>query len=250
MSSIESETMEMLDDAYRSPDRQRELASRSACYLPLMGGRCAATRSLIEDDGVLNAMCEALGSEPIVKPAKASVFSGPSGWHRDCYSGLRGLKIISYFGSENATLLLVPGSHRESTSRILERALGTHDQLPWQQSSFDRVRRADIPVQSVQLQPREVFAFDIGLWHASTETGTRTQWSVSYLAMPGSSDDIDHLVAYLGQFLEKRLDYSGAEFPYFPPAWETSAAPNSRLERAMRISGVMDAYLDTFGTGR
>lgn len=249
VAALERECGEALVGAYGSLPRAHELAGSFRCYLPMMGPSTPVSAALAEADVLVDAARRSLGRRPLVKPAKVSVFSGRTSWHRDCFTGVRGVKFVVYFGDTPPRFDVVPGSHCGTAGAMVDRLFGDSDRLPWDDGNLAVLKKMSVPTHSIPLQPRQILMFDVGIWHASHETEMRTQWSVSYLAEPATDDERAATVTYIGEFLRKPLEYPRADYPYFPPSWE-NGENDSALATAFDDSGVLRGYLQEWGMGR
>jgi hypothetical protein len=249
VAELEIECANALASAYGSLTRMQELAVLSRCYLPMMGTATPVSADLANADILVGAARRALGIQPLVKPAKASVFSGQTSWHRDCYTGVRGVKFATYFGEDPIRFDVVPGSHLSSACGVVSHLLGDSHLLPWADVNLGILEKLSVPTHSISLRPGQILMFDIGIWHASHDPGMRIQWSVSYLAEPATDAERAGTVTYLGEFLRKPLSYPRADYPYFPASWE-DGSDDCALATAFRDSGVLRDYLEQWGAGR
>lgn len=245
IAGVERECTANLRAVFGTPESQVRAAAESRCYLPMMGERAPASLALVEDRRVVGEARRLVRGPVVVKPAKVSMFVRPTPWHRDCSTGLRGVKCVFYLGSRTIRLDVVPGSHRAPAGAAVELVLGERWR-PWGSAPPNALSDAGIPVHSVAVEPGQVLVFDIALWHASAETAPRAQWAVSYLAAPISRERVPETARYVADFLRKQLAYDRVAHPYFPPSW-LAGTSESEPAIAFRESRVLAAYLEVWG---
>lgn len=151
-----------------------------------------------------------LDAEPLLSPTEvqASRFMSETRWHSDATVACRGVKMACYLDVEAAAavrLRVLPVSHR----------VDPRPMRSWLASGS--MVGADIPATDVLVEPGDLIAFDLNLWHAGVGAGDRLQWSVVFLRDPG--DDIAErqaATAWLGAADEMAADV----FPREPwPTW-------------------------------
>ena len=208
---------------------------------------------LLEHPALFEAVERILGPGFVTKPAKTTRFTGATGWHRDCYRGLRGVKFACYLEQHSpgpVEFVLVPGSHHRAIGEYVRSllALDRRD-LFSVDAGMGRVTSRDptrtlaphVPTQTLHLGPNRLLLFDLDLWHAVPTRASRLHWGVTFLAAPGSDDERAAVVAHLAEYLlEYDEPYPRDRLTYFPASW-LAPHPGAAPARALQASGVLAA---------
>lgn len=120
-----------------------------------------------------------LDAEPLLSPTEvqASLFMSETRWHSDATVPCRGVKLACYLDGEpsaapTARLRVLPLSHRVDPTPMRS----------WLRTGSITV--ADIPATTVTVEPGDLIAFDLNLWHAGIGTRDRLQWSALFFRDP------------------------------------------------------------------
>lgn len=210
-------------------------------YLPVMSERTPISFELAQDERLTATACALLSCPRVIaKPAKAVRYITPSFWHQDADAGPSAVKFIQYVDVEDPIAFsLVPCSQMPAVGAVVKRSLSVEPGPP------APPKEVALPAHSEVLSPGKTLIFDVHLWHCSTSTSQRLQWSVTYLTEPRSSAEVDAAAASLGSFFGKHPSYDTALFPFLPRSWidGSSRAP---LAAALFESGVSGALVDRY----
>lgn len=211
-------------------------------YLPIMSPSVTPrSLALVESDELVGVAQQALGTNaPIAKPAKAVRYVSPSGWHRDCGTGVRAVKIIYYLESaDEITFQLVPTSHLPVVERVVRKVVG-------EKGGGEVLGCPLLPTMTIRLGRHQAMIFDVALWHRNPSDAERVQWSITYMAEPQAAEELDRTVSFIGSFFGKHPTYDQGKFPFYPVDW-INGTSESLLAGSLVHSGVMRQFVDRYG---
>jgi hypothetical protein len=238
VAALEAEVRDGLARNYELPADEPDIVSGyDGFYLPLMDEGSPVSRALTSGRRLLSLGAELLGAPVMPKPAKGVLYNDATGWHRDAAGpDLRAVKVAVYLSpvdGDSGALRFVPGSHELGFSDRLARFRRT---IP-ERSPLDETEEARWwPGVTVPTEPGDILVFDVHIWHAALFGRLRPQWSVSYVAIPGTEPERRAARDYIDLFLHAGHRYDQERFPYYDPAWRTGDAPE--FARAMADLGL------------
>lgn len=186
-------------------------------YLPLLRSAAPVTCRLVEDPRLVT-VAEALLSDRVfvdpVSPGAVS-FYGAAPWHRDADLDVPGIKFVTYLETLRqgaGAIHLCPGSQ-------LAR--------PLPGGGYEGLDLAASQQMVVELDPGDVLALDLRIWHANPAPIRRRQWTVSYLRRPAKKDEHAALLGWL----EEGATYDTIEplpngLRWLDPDWVDDSAPS------------------------
>jgi ectoine hydroxylase-related dioxygenase (phytanoyl-CoA dioxygenase family) len=227
--------------------------------IPMMSNEATpASVAFLENENLADTVEAILGPGVVTKPAKTTRFAGATGWHRDCYRGLSGIKLACYLERHlpgPVDFVVIPASHHRVVGDYVNGVVGIdrHDLFDahagMARAAVRNPRRtitAGIPTETVRVEPGQLLLFDLDLWHAVTATGGRLHWGVTFLSRPQESASLEDTVAHLSEYLlEYREPYPEDRLTYFPDTW-VAGTSGSRLASSLLDSGILGALEEFF----
>lgn len=237
---LRADVMDGLGSNYPLPTEPlAEATGYDGYYVPLMGPRSATSRALTSGPRLLQLATNLLDSSVLPKPAKGIMYRDASPWHSDSGNPeLRAVKMVVYFKplrADTGALRVLPGSHHPGHSDRLDAYREEH---PVARPLDEAAEAADWPGVVLETEPGDLVVFDVHLWHASLFGRDRTQWSVSYAALPRSAPEEAAVHHYVSSFLSADHRYDRREFPYYDPKWRGDDRPG--FAQAMAELGLLD----------
>jgi hypothetical protein len=226
--------------------------------IPMMSDQFTpASLRFLQHPAMFETVQGILGPGFVTKPVKTTRFTGTTGWHRDCYRGLRGVKFTCYLEQHSPgpiQFVLVPGSHHAVIGEYVRSLLAIDRRDLFRADDMARVATRNpartlpphVPAQTLHLEPARLLLFDLNLWHAVPTRENRLHWGVTFLAAPADeherADAVAHLAEYLAEYTEP---YPQEKLTYFPSSWLVPD-PTPPLARALHESGVLDGLESKF----
>jgi len=179
--SVAAELTEAFRQAY--PD----LASRRLpAWLPGLADATPCSARLTADDERLWRLSQQLlGCETLPCPPEVAWLSGITPWHYDDPLGLRGVKFLVYVSGPATGVRLLPMSHtspqRERVREFLTANVGKGLRA---QTSTEAVEREVVPAVPVTVEPGDIVAIDLHVWHCYGVRHPRVLWAPEFLAWP------------------------------------------------------------------
>jgi hypothetical protein len=153
---------------------------RTPAWLPGLGDATPCSASLTVDDGRLWTLARhLLGADALPCPPEVAWLRGLTPWHYDDPLGLRGVKFIVYVDGPADGLRLLPMSHAAPQRDAVQRFLAAPGA-----TAIEAVERDLVPSVSVRVEPGDVAAIDLHLWHCYRVRHPRILWAPEYLAWP------------------------------------------------------------------
>jgi hypothetical protein len=196
-------------------------------YVPTMTERTPRALEMVKQ--LANLAEELLAGPVLPSRAKATVYRGPTRWHRDSATPLPSVGCLLYLEPLTAAggaLEVLPGSHWASFAEAVEQLV---------------VAGHDLPGRVLETSPGDLIAFDERLYHASTRAPAaclRRQWRVDFV--PDRPELDDALRAYFAGQYSPTWDagYDVDTHPSYGPAWR---ALDARWDRRLTELGAYAA---------
>lgn len=178
---------------------------------------------LLEDPRFCGAAEQLLGDDCVAVYTNSNRRGGDTHWHPDTPDpSIRGFKFTTYLRSLSAdtgALRVVPGSHVRPFHDEVSRAIETC-----------RLALADVPFHVCAVEPGDVIAFDMRLFHAAKDPSEdRRQLTFCYLADPETPEE-RKAVLQLAREMAATHRHTGAPPPHYHPDWLANPQASARRQ--------------------
>jgi hypothetical protein len=171
------------------------MARTTPAWLPGLADATPCSAALtVDDDRLWGLSRHLLGGQSLPCPPEVAWLRGITPWHYDDPLGLRAVKFLVYVAGRSSGLRLLPMSHtptqRETVKDFLATSVGAGSaaRTPTEAAELDVV-----PSVPITVEPGDVVAIDLHVWHCYSAPEPRILWAPEYLAWPVDRADSESL---------------------------------------------------------